>query len=74
MRCQTYLHLGKRKLFTLLKALCVVWGLACPSESTNGQLIADQPDKRRHSPGRCATKGKSKLKRGMHKVHKPKTV
>ena len=53
-------NLGKAKLHGMLHPWCKHRGLACPSVSTIGRLIADTLDKMRFVPTRLTPKGKVK--------------
>ena len=59
-RRNVFQNLGKAKLHGMLHPWCKHRGLACPSVSTIGRLIADTPDKMRFVPTRLTPKGKIK--------------
>ncbi|MEW5792166.1 MAG: helix-turn-helix domain-containing protein [Pseudomonadota bacterium] len=69
-----YPHLGKAKLHTRLAPWCKAQGIALPSASTIGRLIARAPDKMRHTPVRLDAKGRPKPARRPAKPRKPKGV
>ena len=56
----TYPNLGKAKLHVLLHPWCQEHGLALPSVSTIGRLIARASDKLRHAPVRLDARGRPK--------------
>ncbi len=64
-------NLGKDKIYPLLKPWCEARGIACPSVSTIGRIIADDPDKMRLVPQRIDRLGRVKPKR-KRKGRKPK--
>ena len=55
-----YPNLGKAKLQVLVRSWCAQQGLALPSVSTIGRLIARAPDKMRHAPVRLDARGRPK--------------
>ena len=65
-------NLGKAQRQILLKPWCAARGLACPSASTIGRLIADAPDKMRISPPALTPKGKPRRFRRQPKTYRPK--
>jgi transposase-like protein len=52
-------NLGKAKLHVLLAPWCAQHGIALPSVSTIGRIIARAPDKMRHAPARIDSRGKA---------------
>ena len=56
-------NFAKEKLHPFLLAFCQPRNLRCPAVRTIGRLIADAPDKMRHSPLRLRPNGKSKAAR-----------
>ena len=69
-----YPNLGKAKLQVLLRPWCAQQGLALPSVSTIGRLIARAPDKMRHAPGRLDARGRPKPLVRARKAQPPKAV
>ena len=69
-----YPNLGKAKLHVLLKPWCHAQGLALPSVSTIGRIIARAPDKMRHAPQRLNAKGRPKSVRRFTRLRKPKNI
>ena len=66
-----YPNLGKAKLQVLLRPWCTQQGLALPSVSTIGRLIARAPDKMRHAPVRLDPRGRSKPRARPRKTRPP---
>jgi transposase InsO family protein len=64
-------NLAKEKIHPFLRAFCERRHLRCPAVRTIGRLIADAPDKMRHSPLRIRPNGQPKAPRA-HAVRKPK--
>ena len=64
-------NFAKEKIHPFLRAFCERQDLRCPAVRTIGRLIADAPDKMRHSPLRIRPNGKPKAKRASA-VRKPK--
>jgi hypothetical protein len=69
-----YPNLGKSKLHVLLGPWCARHGIALPSVSTIGRIIARAPDKMRHVPRRIDSRGQAKPLRRHTKPRKPKQV
>ncbi|WP_141738720.1 helix-turn-helix domain-containing protein, partial [Acidithiobacillus caldus] len=67
-------NLGKDKLHVLLRPWCAEKGIALPSVSTFGRIIARAPDKMRHSPARLDARGRAKPVQRSRKPRKPKGV
>ena len=67
-----YPKLGKTKLHVLLAPWCQQHGMALPSVSTIGRIIARAPDKMRFAPARIDARGRSKPLRRQPKPRKPK--
>jgi transposase InsO family protein len=67
-------NLGKAKLHVLLAPWCAQHGIALPSVSTIGRIIARAPDKMRHAPRRIDSRGRAKPLRRQTKPRKPKQV
>jgi len=67
-------NLGKAKLHVLLEPWCAQHGMALPSVSTIGRIIARAPDKMRHAPSRIDSRGRAKPLRRHSKPRKPKQV
>ncbi|WP_038471648.1 integrase core domain-containing protein [Acidithiobacillus caldus] len=67
-------NLGKDKLHVLLRPWCAEKGIALPSVSTLGRIIARAPDKMRHSPARLDARGRPKPMQRSRKPRKPKGV
>ena len=67
----TYPNLGKAKLHVLLQPWCAQQGLALPSVSTLGRLIARAPDKMRHAPVRMTARGRPKPAARPRKTRPP---
>jgi transposase InsO family protein len=67
-----YPNLGKDKLHVLLAPWCEEQGIALPSASTIGRIIARAPDKMRFSPRRIDAKGRIKPLCRHPKPRKPK--
>jgi transposase InsO family protein len=67
-------NLGKTKLHVLLEPWCAQHGIALPSVSTIGRIIARAPDKMRHAPARIDSRGRAKPLRRHTKPRKPKQV
>ena len=65
-------NLGKDKLHVLLKPWCERQGIALPSASTLGRIIARAPDRMRYAPARIDRLGRAKPLRGSFKPRKPK--
>jgi hypothetical protein len=65
-------NLGKAKLHVLLAPWCAQHGIALPSVSTIGRLIARAPDKMRQAPSRIDRRGRAKPLRRQTKTRKPK--
>jgi transposase InsO family protein len=55
-----YPNLGKEKLHLLLAPWCEEHGIALPSASTIGRIIARAPDRMRHAPARLDRLGRPK--------------
>ncbi len=68
----TFPNLGKAKLHVLLAPWCEAHGLALPSVSTIGRLIARAPDKMRHAPVRLTARGQPKPVVRPRKARKPR--
>jgi transposase InsO family protein len=69
-----YPNLGKEKLHVLLAPWCKEKGIALPSVSTIGRIIARAPDKMRHTPARLDAKGRHRPLKRHPKPRKPKGV
>jgi transposase InsO family protein len=69
-----YPNLGKIKLHVLLGPWCARHGIALPSVSTIGRIIAKAPDKMRHAPSRLTSRGRRKPLQRHVKPRKPKQV
>jgi len=67
-------NIGKAKLHVLLEPWCAQHGIALPSVSTIGRIIARAPDKMRHAPSRINSRGQAKPLRRHSKPKKPKQV
>jgi transposase InsO family protein len=67
-----YPNLGKAKLHVLLAPRCQEKGIALPSVSTIGRIIARAPDKMRVCPARLDPKGRRRPLRRHVKPRKPK--
>lgn len=68
-----YPNLGKERLHRLLAPWCAEHGIALPSVSTIGRIIAEAPDKMRLVPKRLDARGRSKpLRPRVRKTRKPK--
>jgi len=67
-------NLGKAKLHVLLAPWCAQHGIALPSVSTIGRIIARAPDKMRQAPSRIDRRGRSKPLRRHTKPRKPQQV
>ena len=67
----TFPNLGKVKLQVLLRPWCTQQGLALPSVSTIGRLIARAPDKMRHAPVRLDARGRPKPVARPRKARQP---
>ena len=68
----TYPNLGKVKLHVLLRPWCAQQGLALPSVSTIGRLIARAPDQMRHTPVRLDARGRPKPRARSRKPRPPR--
>ena len=66
-----YPNLGKQPLQKLLEPWCVRHGLATPSVSTIGRIIAAAPDKMRRIPQRLDNRGRPKSSRQINKSRCP---
>lgn len=64
-------NLGKSKLHVLLAPWCEAQGIALPSASTIGRIIARAPDTMRHAPARLDSKGRVKPVKRPVKPRKP---
>jgi hypothetical protein len=53
------LHPNKAKFLVLLGPWCARHGIALPSVSTIGRILAKAPDKMRHAPSRIDSRGKA---------------
>jgi transposase InsO family protein len=73
-RRSLYPNLGKEKLHVLLAPWCQEKGIALPSASTIGRIIARAPDKMRHTPTRLDTRGRHRPLKRHPKPRKPKGV
>ena len=71
-RRTTYPNLGKAKLHVLLRPWCEQQGLALPSVSTIGRLIARAPDQMRHAPRRLDARGRPQAPARPRKARPPK--
>jgi transposase InsO family protein len=67
-------HLGKEKLHILLAPWGEEKGIALPSVSTIGRIIAHAPDKMRHTPARRDAQGRPRPRRRHPKPRTPKGV
>ena len=69
-----YPNLGKAKLHAMLKPWCETKGLALPSESTIGRIIARDKEKMRFTPYRIDRNGKRKPIKRTQKTRKPRKL
>lgn len=69
---QAYPNLGKEKVFAKLVPFCQTRGLALPSVSTIGRMIASSPDKLRSSAWQINSKGQRKRFTRAAVTRKPK--
>jgi transposase-like protein len=67
-------NLGKEKPSVLLAPWCREQGIALPSVSTIGRIIARAPDKMRFCPPRLDARGRIRPMRGRPKPRKPQGV